>query len=128
LGALGGAVLDVLFAAGGVNTQGTFTDTGGDVGAAMFSRQFEAEADYVGLYFVERAGYSIGGVEEFWRRMAVDHPRGIRFAYTHPTTAERFLGLAAARDEILAKRAAGQPLTPNLRRAETQGAAPAPRR
>lgn len=116
MGTIGGAALDVLAALAGVNTGGAFSNAGGDIGARMFAQAFESEADYVGLYFVQRAGYPIDGVEEFWRRMALEHPRGIRFAYTHPTTAERFLGLAAARSEIAAKIVAGQPLVPNMRR------------
>src|SRR5690606_3998107 len=115
MGMLGGAVLDVLAAAGGVNTGGAFTDMGGDIGAMMFSQAFESEADYVGLYFTARAEFDVSGAENFWRRMAVEHPRGIRFAYTHPNTAQRYLGLAAAREEIALKLARGVPLRPNLR-------------
>ncbi len=115
MGTLGGALLDGLAAAGGVNTGGAFTDAGGDVGRMMFSQEFEAEADYVGMYFTARAGFEITGVEQFWRRMAAENPRGIRFAYTHPNTAERFMGLAAARAEIALKLAQGQPLLPNMR-------------
>lgn len=115
MGAIGGAMLDILAAAGGVNTGGAFTDAGGDIGRMMFSQQFESEADYVGLYFTARAGFDIGGAEQFWRRMAAENPRGIRFAYTHPNTAERYLGLAAAREEISQKLARGEPLQPNMR-------------
>jgi beta-barrel assembly-enhancing protease len=115
MGTIGGAVLDVLAAAGGVNTGGAFADAGGDIGRMMFSQQFESEADYVGLYFVARAGFDIGDAEGFWRRMAAENPRGIRFAYTHPNTAERYLGLAAARAEITQKLASGEPLRPNMR-------------
>jgi hypothetical protein len=115
MGMLGGALIDVLAAAGGVNTGGAFTDMGGDIGAMMFSQAFESEADYVGLYFTARAEFDISGAENFWRRMAVEHPRGIRFAYTHPNTAQRYLGLAAAREEIALKLARGERLRPNMR-------------
>jgi beta-barrel assembly-enhancing protease len=115
MGTIGGAMLDVLAAAGGVNTGGAFADAGGDMGRMMFSRDFESEADYVGLYFTARAGFDINSAEQFWRRMAAEHPRGIRLAYTHPNTAERYLGLAATRAEIVQKLAAGQPLRPNMR-------------
>ncbi|MBL8549086.1 MAG: M48 family metalloprotease [Hyphomonadaceae bacterium] len=115
MGAVGGAVVDILLGAAGANTGGAFRAAGEEAGAMMFSQAFESEADYVGLYYMQRAGYSIEGVEEFWRRMAVDHPAGIRLAYTHPTTAERFVGLSAARQEILTKQASGQPMRPTLR-------------
>lgn len=115
LGTIAGALVDGLFAAGGVNTGGAFTDAGGQSGRAMFSREFETEADYVGMYFMHRAGYSTEGVEHFWRRMAADHPSGIRVAGTHPTTAARFLTIASARDEIARKAANGEELRPNMR-------------
>lgn len=115
MGTVGGAVLDILAAAGGVNTGGAFADAGGDIGRMMFSQAFESEADYVGLYFTARAGFDTTDVESFWRRMAAENPRGIRFAYSHPNSAERYLGLAAARLEISNKLAAGLPLRPNMR-------------
>ena len=87
----------------------------------MFAQEFEAEADYVGMYFMARAGYSIDGVENFWRRMSAESPRSIRLAYTHPTNAERFLVLTATREEILRKQNNNLPLRPNI---EGEHAAP----
>jgi predicted Zn-dependent protease len=81
----------------------------------MFSQEFEAEADYVGMYFMARAGYDIDGVEEFWRRMSAENPRGIRLAYTHPNNAARFVGLAATGEEIASSQSAGLPLRPRMR-------------
>jgi beta-barrel assembly-enhancing protease len=115
MGTMGGALLDIAAAAAGVNTGGAFADAGGDVGRMMFSQGFESEADYVGLYFMARAGYDISSAEQFWRRMAAENPRGIRLAYTHPNSAQRYLGLEAARQEIEIKRARGEPLRPNMR-------------
>lgn len=127
-GAVGGAVLDVLAAAAGVNTGGAFSNAGGDLGAQMFSQEFESEADYVGMYFLTRTGYSTDGVEDFWRRMAVENPRGVRLAYSHPTYAQRFLMLPAVRQEIADKAAGSIPLTPNMssERARPPQTAPAP--
>ena len=74
-----GTIVDLAAAYYGVNTQGIF----GQVGATMYSQEFEAEADYVGIYYMERAGYSIDNVANFWRNMAV------AVSYTHltlPTT------------------------------------------
>ncbi len=115
MGSIGGALLDVAAAAAGVNTGGAFSNAGSDVGARMFSQDFESEADYVGMYFMARAGYNIDGVENFWRRMSAEHPRSIRLAYTHPTTASRFVGLAATRTEIAQKVANNLPLRPRMR-------------
>ena len=41
-----GTLLDLVAAANGINTRGTF----GSTGASAFSQDFEAEADYVALY------------------------------------------------------------------------------
>lgn len=115
LGSIGGAVVDVAFAAGGVNTNGAFTRMGGNMGAAIHSQDFEAEADYVGLYFMARAGYKMDGVEEFWRRMAAEDPKSIKLAQSHPTTASRYIAIAEARKEIEAKEAAGEELKPQMK-------------
>lgn len=114
-GAIGGAILDgLLLAATGVQTD-AFTRAGAQAGANAYSKGFESEADYVGLYFMARAGYDISDVESFWRRMAAENPQGITFGSTHPTSAERFVALAAARDEIRAKQLTGEPLRPRLK-------------
>lgn len=130
-GAIGGALLDgLLLAATGVQTD-AFTRVGANMGAAAYSKGFESEADYVGLYFMARAGYDISDVETFWRRMAAENPQGITFGSSHPTSAERFVALAAARDEIRAKQQTGASLRPRLKSDEAASApadtpAPAP--
>ncbi|MBI4552136.1 MAG: M48 family metalloprotease [Candidatus Latescibacteria bacterium] len=79
-----------------------------------FSKTFEAEADYAGLYITARAGYDITHASQFWRRLATEYPRLIerRFLATHPTTPERFLALQKAAQEIQEKRQRGQSLIP----------------
>ena len=84
-------------------------------GATRYTRPFESEADYVGLYYMVRAGYDPAGVEDFWRRLAEVDPRSVNRAKTHPTFPDRFLRIAAARAEIEAKQAAGEPLVPNFK-------------
>lgn len=84
-GALGGALIDIAFAAGGINTKGGFSDARARAGVLAHSPDFETEADYVGLYFAVRAGYDVERSEEFWRRRAVDNPASIRRTTTHPT-------------------------------------------
>ena len=81
--------------------------------ATRTTRPFESEADYVGLYYMARAGYELDGVEDFWRRLGVQHPRSIVRAKTHPVAPERLLAIRMAAAEIAAKRAAGEKLVPN---------------
>ncbi len=110
-----GTIVDILAASRGVNTQGAF----GSMATMVFSKDFEAEADYVGLYFTARAGYDIDKAPNFWRRMASANPGGIQqrgFGASHPSTPERFLALEKVVEEIKAKKAAGTNLTPQLRK------------
>ena len=109
----GGLLLDGVAAAYGVNTRGTFTRAGMQMGAEHASVAFEAEADYVGMYYLARAGYSTSGVEDVWRKMAVEAPEAIFIKTDHPVTPQRFLAIEAASREIEDKRAKGEPLVPN---------------
>ena len=119
--AMGGLMVDLLGAVAGVDTGGYFTSAAARRGAAVASPEFETEADYVGMYFLARAGYPMAGVETFWRKMAVEAPEAIFVRSSHPPTADRFVMIGAARTEIEAKRAARQALVPN------EKAAPAPK-
>ncbi|MEP4052701.1 MAG: M48 family metallopeptidase [Litorimonas sp.] len=83
-------------------------------GGTRYTRPFESEADYVGLYYMVRAGYSPEGVEGFWQRLAKVSPKGINRAKTHPTFPDRYLRIRAAREEILAKQKSGAALLPNF--------------
>jgi Zn-dependent protease with chaperone function len=115
---MGGAVgllADLAAAYYGVNTQGQFTDIGAKAGAATYSVEFEQEADYVGLYFMELAGYNTDGVANFWRRMAIQSPQSIQMKSSHPTTPERFIAIEQAIQEIGEKRSAGQVLLPDYK-------------
>ena len=107
-----GTIVDLAAAYYGVNPQGVF----GQAGARMYSQEFEAEADYVGIYYMERAGYSIDNVADFWRDMAVEHPGSINQSHTstHPATPERFLEINAAIEEIKEKKRLNQQLIPNV--------------
>jgi len=87
------------------------------VGGTRYTRPFETEADYVGLYYMVRAGYSPEGVENFWRRLAVANPKYVGRDKTHPRYPNRYLSIAAARDEIKAKQAANiRPIIPACKR------------
>ena len=108
-----GALVDAAAAAYGVDTEGAFSR----IAMAMFNKQFEREADYVSMYMLERAGVDASEASGLWRRMALEHPDSVIFAGTHPTTAERFVNLGNAYEEIAAKRRAGHPLLPTRKRA-----------
>lgn len=109
-----GSILDIIAAAYGVNTSNAFANAG----AAAYSQDFEAEADYVGLYIMAIAGLPIENAPKFWRRMAAEHPGSIKtnHAATHPATSERFLTLEATVKEIHGKKANGSPLVPELKK------------
>ena len=117
-----GSIVDVLFAAGGIYTGGAF----GKVGAGAFSQDFEAEADYVGLYLAARAGFAIENSPNFWRRMAAANPSSVKNSHTasHPPTPQRFLALEKTVAEIRAKQVAGQPLVPEKRANDKPADAP----
>ena len=110
----GGLLLDIGLAVLGLNTQGAFAKAAARAGAGAYSVDFEQEADYIGLYFLARAGYELDGAPDFWRLMAAEHPYAIDHSRTHPTTPERFLAMEQAIEEIKAKRQAGEPLLPEV--------------
>jgi len=116
-GALGGLAVDLLLGSAGVHTGNQASQLGGQMGAMSHSVAFEQEADYVGMYFMARAGFETGNVATFWRRMAVEQgDAAVEIRRTHPTSPERFVAINATHQEIQAKKRAGQPLAPNLRR------------
>lgn len=96
--AIAGSFLDILAAGYGYNTYGAFTDAA----AQAFSQDFEAEADYVGLYYLHNAGFDVSGSSFFWRRMAAEYPGSISSNHTssHPGTSERFLAIQKIEEEI----------------------------
>ena len=119
VGALLGAIVDVAAATQGVNTQGDFTKQGAELGSMVFSQDFEREADYVGLYILALAGRPLDVAPTLWRRMAAADPTSIKFASSHPTSAERFVRLEKWRGEIDRKVALGLPLTPEMKDGKT---------
>jgi hypothetical protein len=122
-----GTLADLIIAVAGVNTGGAF----GQSAAQAYSQEFEAEADYAGLYMMAIAGLDYREAPKFWRRMAVANPGGIygSSGASHPSTAYRFKALEAAVSEIDLKKQAGSELKPDLkpvaaRRTEGDGTAP----
>ena len=90
------------------------------IGAMAYSQEFEAEADYVGLYIMANAGMPIDEAPLFWRRMAAEYPASIRsnHAASHPSTSYRMVALENAVREIKGKIAAHQALLPNMKDGE----------
>jgi metalloendopeptidase OMA1, mitochondrial len=89
-----------------------------EVGALLpFSRKQEAEADYIGLLYMARAGYDPAAAVAFWERFA-DYNRqhggsqGFSFLRTHPLDEQRIQNLKAelpkARAEYEKAKAAGK--------------------
>jgi beta-barrel assembly-enhancing protease len=115
-GGLLGLLGDIAMAASGYDTGGYYTKQGLALGAMAFSQDFEREADYVGMYILALAGIEMEQAPTFWRHMAVADPKMIGLAFTHPTSAERFVRMEAAIREINTKRQAGQPLTPEMKK------------
>jgi hypothetical protein len=115
LGELGGAVIDGGLLLGGIYTGGTFSKHLRKAGARAYSVDFEREADYVGAYYAARAGYDISGTENVWRTLALEAPRSIRLATTHPTTPARYLFMRKTIAEIADKQRRDLPLVPELR-------------
>ncbi len=113
-GSLGGLAIDSLLAAAGVASGNEFSRLGGALGAESYSVEFEQEADYVGMYFMERAGYSSRYVADFWRRMAAEHPNSVTLRRSHPTSPERFIAIERISAEISGKKSRGQQLLPNF--------------
>jgi len=106
-----GSIFDILIlGATGVSTGGIF----GRLGGAAYSKGFEFEADYAGLYIAARAGHDVSGATNFWRRLAAEHPKSMErgFAASHPSTPERFVAMEKTIGEIKEKQKLGKPLIP----------------
>ena len=110
-----GAVLDVLSALGGVQTNGMYTKMAGE----LYSQDFEREADYVGLYYLARAGRSLDESIKMYRILSVDTgPASLKAAYGawHPSNPERYVRMQSVEAEIQGKVQGGQPLVPEKKK------------
>jgi hypothetical protein len=61
------------------------------------------------------AGQPLNEAPNLWRRMAAADRGSIKFATSHPTSAERFVRLDTWRGEIERKLAMGEPLRPEMK-------------
>lgn len=105
-----GAIVDGVLA----GLTGVYTNTFQNAAGMAFSQDFEQEADYVGLYFMERGGFDSKNAPNFWRRMGANNPYAIGHATTHPTSASRYVFLGKCHEEITEKRLAGEELIPEM--------------
>ena len=118
IGTVAGGILGVLVTGlTGVNVINTMANEGAQLGALTHGQAFESEADYVGIYYAARAGYSVTDAGDLWRRMAASHPEVIHVpaGSSHPSTATRFVALEEAVKEIESKQKAQQPLLPEMK-------------
>ncbi len=115
VGSLLGLAVDTLAGSQGMNTSGMFSKLGAQSAVLKYSQGFEKEADYIGMYILQRAGFNIDQAADLWRRMATLNPEGIYVGSSHPTTAERYLLLGKTAAEIKTKQKAGQKLLPDFK-------------
>ncbi len=112
-GQYSGLLVDLLFGAAGINTDGEFERAGIEAGSLLYSQEYEKEADYVAAYYLARAGFSIdSSLTDFWHRLAVVSPDSLDRRFTHPTMYERSIALEETLSEIDAKQAQGVALLP----------------
>lgn len=104
----------VLGAAVGVAVGVDASGLGANLGALSYSKTYEREADYVGMYVMARAGYGLRDAYTMWTRMNGLSNAGGGFLSTHPAFGERLALIRATNDEIAAKIRTRQPLVPAL--------------
>ena len=109
-----GALLDGLAGAGGVHTGGRYTADFAEMGGQAFSQDFEREADHVGIYIMARADLPLDNAPMLWRRFAHMSPEAIGYAYSHPASAERFVRIQEAIEEVEEKKREGLELLPDM--------------
>ena len=107
-----GTIVDLAASSAGINTRGTF----GNIGAQMYSQDFEREADYVGMYILANSDINRKGVANFWRRMSIENPGSISYASSHPSSSERWVNIEAINKEIDSKITKSLPLTPERKK------------
>lgn len=99
-------------------------DVGGELLDNSFSRSFEDEADYVGIYLAAAAGYDPNGAlsvmqvlarlaPEYIRDGGIDGEESVLWS-THPVTSERYTQLRKAIDQIKLKQSSGLPVMPDV--------------
>lgn len=125
-GRYSGLLVDLLFGAAGINTDGEFERAGMEAGLLLYSQEYEREADYVAAYYLARAGFSIDSdLTDFWHRLANVSPDSLDRRFTHPTMYQRSMALDDTLSEIKAKKARGVALLPTPKDHTIMAEAPA---
>ncbi|MEH6650784.1 MAG: M48 family metalloprotease [Motiliproteus sp.] len=108
-----GTGIDLLLWSHGIPSPGAFTIGG----LNSYSKAFESEADYISLYLLARANYPLAGGADFWRKMSHSRPAHIQSqnGQSHPGSADRFVRMQAAIEEIVDKQQRQLPLAPTIR-------------
>lgn len=96
-----GSFIDLLASAYGIESSGVF----GALSTTIYSKQFEREADYLGMYIAARAGFDISETYTLWDRMAAENlaANDDSALRSHPISAERSIALQQAAEEITEK-------------------------
>jgi Zn-dependent protease with chaperone function len=113
-GAAAGLLVDVGLAVVGINSGGLGTRLGTQAGAIAYSKEFEAEADYLSLYLLARSGFDIASGQNALRRMGYEKPSAQAQVYfsTHPSTPERAAAMQLTVNEITSKNDRHEALLP----------------
>ena len=119
-GAVVGAVFDVLIAA----LIGVHTRVGehvmANLAALAYSKEFEAEADYLGAYMLAYAGFDVTKIPDFQRSFGGAKGSTAAYSASHPTFDARVKLSKKTISEILEKIRRGEPLEPELARFQTR--------
>jgi predicted Zn-dependent protease len=110
--AMGGWAVDSVASVSGNKPPVSYQRRGAAMATYPYGRDFEREADYVGLYLMARAGIETDGTEELFTTFSRESPAGTWLSLSHPSTPERWLAARATQLEIKAKQSAGADLLP----------------
>lgn len=97
LNMVGGVVSDVVGAKKGETAQSLFNlgfNVGSELGVILpYSRKHEYEADKIGVYLMDLAGYDINAAPQFWEKMLSKSTSDSDFFSTHPADSKRIKAL-----------------------------------
>nr|WP_312130738.1 M48 family metallopeptidase [Stenotrophomonas pavanii] len=116
-----GRGLNLLSSAAGVLTGHQPGVTGNALARFRNSERQDLEQDYLSVFLLARAGDDVSGITDFWQgvfsNMTGNQLLGRALGQSQGSPA-RLEELAAARDDVLAKKQAGEPLLPTGRNAD----------
>ena len=107
-----GAGIDVLIGKyTGVQTS-AWTEAGLNSGSFIYSKDFERESDYLGMYILANAKISTDELHKIWDKFSELHGNSGIYGSTHPSYPERYLSIISANKEIKNKIENGRKLEP----------------